>query len=344
MQRTQANITHYIRNILHIPHAENILDPTHQEQQTADDELVAKINEFIGMKDTYKIQQAINPMMHIKKYLVIFINTTRSYGTTDPNVLQWNVSYNASGGQGIVQFPSNTGRIVGMRFAGGLRFLTTPVAYQSFIWFSGLSSSAQQLTITIDEFKDQAFISPPFYNDTHILQVRPFHFIADMTPQYYELYPPDTFNYLYADVSAEQYGQGYYWFRYPYIPPQTITMTFGAPYLPFNLPTNEVSCAAQSVANILRLTSVKTMIDVGPFYIRGFTTTDSIADAALIEYVNHTLHTNSIITFLGFFIIQVDFPDINLTGVALPANLTCQLISTRSPMYCIPIEFYYTEQ
>lgn len=353
-----AQIAAHQRKILNISQAENIFDPLRTAEDPNDenrnstlDQLPAKLTDLFGRQTPHSIIRLLNSAATIKRHLIIFNGIQQNAAMNGTGKMQFDMTFTAATGsiaQGncTAKWPETCAWIVGIRYAGGMRMPTVSLSLHNNdlgLWYSNVFQSMRQINICIEEFVDQAFIGPPYPAQSTPGSIatrnQRFHFIADMSTQDRE------FNIIqnvpFVDLDPQQFGQGFYWFARPYIPPQTITMSFAAPFIPFDLPGTVVTLTASvNFANQLQGTLVGYTQVRGPLYVRGFTTTDPEADAILIETVNTVLHTD--VTVFGE--LTFVFNDVDLTGVTLPADLQIVCYSTRQPMYIVPIEFYYVEK
>lgn len=342
---------------------------TQNSQSGADSEVDSQtaysVNNILGLESLTQLKLLLNPKTMINKYLVILNSALQDPELNGSGLLQWTLSYDAQG-PGLVQMPADMKHIVGVRYACPFRMLQgspsntyANVPFPGSSWWAQRYNTKSLMTIAIEEFRAQSFIGPPYPtkgSSTVGAQVSPitnvecrrFHFVArqENVGEIGFVYEIPVYE---ADVS--QFGQGFYWFQHPYIPPSTLTLSFGAPFLPCKLyGTIEKGAAIINLSGTLTIWFDQfTYMLNEPVYISGFTTTDPVADAALINAVNTQLHTdisidqqmfpypNNITVQTGFV-----FNNIDLSAVTLPANLQCVVRSTRSVMYTIGLEFYYT--
>jgi hypothetical protein len=322
------------------------------------------VQSLIGQDSIEQLKLLLNPSSCVKRYLLILNSVLQDAVLNGTGAIQWTLSYSGQA-PGLVQMPADMKHVVGVRYACPFRMLQSTNAYQNVPfpgshWWSQADTTRNLITIAIEEFRAQSFIGPPYpqaSNSTQGALVSPirgtqnrrFHFIG------YQRSVGESGFIIEApvvDVESSQFGQGFYWFQFPYIPPNTLTLTFGAPFVPCQLYGTVVSGAAEdSGANTLRIwfDQITQFNAEQGYYISGFTTTDPVTDAALIEFVNTALHVNFTNEFRTFPYPNdisaqrgLTFNAIDLTGVTLPAGLVCQVRSTVSVMYTVGLEFYYT--
>lgn len=356
-----SQVARYQRDILQIDKAENIFDPLHSvngDQDNVDsrdnESLPVSLASLFSSSTPFSVQRLLNPQTHYKRHLIMFNSVQQNATMNGSGVMQFDMTFTGATGdieQGncLARWPDNCAHIVGIRYAGGLRMIRAENTISQAVpqlWYTESRQTLQQTTICLEEFADQAFIGPPYPAQTALgtraTRNRRFHFIGEQSVAYE---PGFNMFQIPINIDSGQFGQGFYWFARPYIPPQTITMSFGAPFVPIDLPgTILTGPATKTMGDTLLVTSAGfTMVINTPCYIRGFTTTDPVGDAALIERVNTVLHTDITLVAELPAVRQLEFNDVDLTGVTLPAGLVVQCISTQTPMYIVPIEFYYTE-
>lgn len=330
------------------------------------DEQAYQVSRVMGQESIAQLKLLLNPRATLKRYLLILNSALQDPELNGTGALQWTLSYDACG-PGLTQMPADMGHIVGVRFACPFRFLQSQpsntyanVPFPGSSWWAQSFNTKGLMTVCIEEFRAQSFIGPPYptQGDPTInapispaanTQCRRFHYIG------YQEWVSEV-GYIIEvpayEFNADQFGQGFYWFAYPYLPPTTLTLTFGAPFIPCQLYGTKVSGRAEKNTDdtlTIWFDQYTPMLSE-PCYIRGFTTTNPVADQALIERVNTELHTditrtgqsfpypNDITAQPGFI-----FNAIDLSAVTLPADLVCLIQSTRSVMYTIGLEFYYTD-
>ncbi len=292
------------------------------------------LQNLISFLDEKSITSIKDTLIGNMKMTQIFLNTSfRDQTSSVKGKIKWIISPDKVS-ESVTKIPPDMKKIHGMRITSTYKY---PAVYTSYNETDTLieaysPATHSRWTILIEEFESQSCIHP---------DGRKFHFMGNVytatgeADLIYETTP--------MRVSFRDFADGFHWFHEPMDVPRTLTFTFGDPFSTF--PILDVKCNATAVkngSNKLETTFIGTHIYLAhdPSYISGFTTTDPVADAKLIEYVNTTLFTDIVWDHTTMY--ELTFNEIDLTGVTLPPDLVVTITSLGRQQNIIGLELYYS--
>ncbi len=251
-----------------------------------------KINKYLS-----NLPLSINPSARYKKARFFLDSTKQSAVSSLDGKMRWNISLNGVG-DNAVNLPIS--KIIGMRMG-------SVVMYGVENYFSNLAiygyygnMAQRRISISIEEFYTQSFIAKHYFRFRLTMK-------ANLVPDANRyINDGELFEYLSVDeMTTQTQNDGYFWFREPFNPINTITMSMGVPCDPNYMPHSRIIGTYRSnVFLIIRFIVSNTYnnlygnLGTKPLYwyripmirVSGFTTGDPVADADLITRVNSTAY------------------------------------------------------
>ena len=285
---------------------------TNENLITADESLFVddRVNlaGLLDAKDMYSFIRLLNPKAQYKKAYVCFDTRFISSANNDRTRLTWNFMNN------------NDINLGSINVLGTIRDIISIKVYK-FNLPGFCCTSLARVSINFEEFQAQSFIG---HEDRrfHIIAiaqnfVNEFGVVTQASPV---IPSPVTANYRTQMYMQEPMNYGEFHFRKPVTIVDKITLSFGDPYNLISIPQDTYTCTQSSfiidmiTGNLVCLMLVPNLIPPVAGYnidISGFTTTNPLSDAGIINAMNNTILASA-----------------TIFGLPLPYNLSFTLFNS----------------
>lgn len=267
------------------------------------------ISQLVGLDTSEKIRRSLNPQSNLRQNYIIFDSRYRvkTYGSI--SAFQWNFVQNLTLADGSVNIYGSLRDIVALR------------VYPLRIPYVLAGDTAQErISLNVVELSPQGFVAH---------ENRRFHFLFKTTV---------AGNWI--DCQPFNFNDGYYRFNKPVSRLDTLTLTFGDPLKQIQFDADRSN---YQIAYGVLVTTITTDIDHNlitgdKVYFEDFTTTNPVADADLIKFINGP--DGFYITFIAPTIFTIPLDTSSLAPPPPGIKLSVYFESKR--LY-IPIEITYIE-